>query len=225
MKSRKLYFYTMTHDTGFAPNPFGGFLTLANCKPVIRKKAKKGDIIVGISGIGLDKKYRNSINIVWIGIVSDKVTFCEYWNNPKYQGKKPKIPGNNNFSLAERSGDNVYKPLIQNAVNAVDFSEIDHLHKPHGKETDIGGKFVLVCDEFWYFGKSPIQIEGAVLQNFNFFLNIKIAPRVHRVEKNQTIINDFLNYIKGHFVTGVRDLPYNWNDKKIKGCSSTGACN
>ncbi|WP_198140678.1 Nmad2 family putative nucleotide modification protein [Polaromonas naphthalenivorans] len=29
--------YLMTHDSGFAPNPFHGTLTLATCKPGIRR--------------------------------------------------------------------------------------------------------------------------------------------------------------------------------------------
>ena len=37
----------MTRDYGFAPNPFFGFCTLANCKPKIRKSANVGDWIIG----------------------------------------------------------------------------------------------------------------------------------------------------------------------------------
>lgn len=35
--SEVLRSYKMTHDTGFAPNPFHNYLTLANCKASIRK--------------------------------------------------------------------------------------------------------------------------------------------------------------------------------------------
>jgi hypothetical protein len=37
----------MIDDTGFAPNPFHDFLTLATCKPDIRKKAQIGDWVLG----------------------------------------------------------------------------------------------------------------------------------------------------------------------------------
>lgn len=45
----KLISYKMTHDTGFAPNPFFGVLTIATCKPGIRRSStrKKGDWIAG----------------------------------------------------------------------------------------------------------------------------------------------------------------------------------
>ena len=42
-----MFSYVITHDSGFAPNPFQGFLTLATCKPLVRKTAKVGDVLVG----------------------------------------------------------------------------------------------------------------------------------------------------------------------------------
>jgi hypothetical protein len=36
----RLFTYKMTHDSGFAPNPFYDILTLATCKPGIRKTKK-----------------------------------------------------------------------------------------------------------------------------------------------------------------------------------------
>ena len=47
----KIYSYIVKRDYGFAPNPFYGYCTLATCKPVIRKHAEIGDIIVGIGKI------------------------------------------------------------------------------------------------------------------------------------------------------------------------------
>ncbi|MGE3595803.1 MAG: hypothetical protein AB7N70_09645 [Dehalococcoidia bacterium] len=41
--------YKMTHDTGFAPNPFWGCLTLATCKPGIRQTRGPGDWIAGFT--------------------------------------------------------------------------------------------------------------------------------------------------------------------------------
>jgi hypothetical protein len=47
----KLYCYIVTHDTGFSPNPFHGYCTLACCKPTIRRTAKEGDWVVGLTPI------------------------------------------------------------------------------------------------------------------------------------------------------------------------------
>ena len=41
--------YKMTHDTGFAPNPFHGVLTLATCKPKIRACRKADDWVAGFA--------------------------------------------------------------------------------------------------------------------------------------------------------------------------------
>jgi hypothetical protein len=38
----RLFTYVITHDGGFAPNPFHGVLTLNCCKPDIRRTAQEG---------------------------------------------------------------------------------------------------------------------------------------------------------------------------------------
>lgn len=42
----KLYSYVLREDTGFAPNPYHGFCTLACCKPLIRRRAEIGDWVI-----------------------------------------------------------------------------------------------------------------------------------------------------------------------------------
>lgn len=42
-RKMKLFSYIVTHDAGFAPNPFWGYCTLACCKPAIRRTANVGD--------------------------------------------------------------------------------------------------------------------------------------------------------------------------------------
>jgi len=44
--AQSLYSYVVRYDSGFAPNPFGGYCTLATCKPEIRKTAQLGDWLV-----------------------------------------------------------------------------------------------------------------------------------------------------------------------------------
>ncbi len=43
----RLYSYVVVSDHGFAPNPFHGYCTLANCKPRIRWRAQPGGWILG----------------------------------------------------------------------------------------------------------------------------------------------------------------------------------
>jgi hypothetical protein len=42
----RIYRYVLMHDTGMAPNPRGGLVTLGTCKPEIRKRAREGDWVV-----------------------------------------------------------------------------------------------------------------------------------------------------------------------------------
>lgn len=46
--------YVVEHDYGLAPNPFGGYCSLAVCKPGIRgnENLKIGDWIIGTGEIG-----------------------------------------------------------------------------------------------------------------------------------------------------------------------------
>ena len=47
----KLYSYVMKYDDGFAPNTTGEYLTLATCKPNIRRVAKVGDYVIGTGSL------------------------------------------------------------------------------------------------------------------------------------------------------------------------------
>ena len=49
----RIFVYKMTADNGGAPCVYGGILSLAICKPMIRRKAKEGDWIIGLGGKNL----------------------------------------------------------------------------------------------------------------------------------------------------------------------------
>jgi hypothetical protein len=72
----KLYSYILACDNGGAPCVEGGCLTIAICKPDIRRVAKVGDIIVGISGYKLGKEKK----IIFIAKTTKMVTMEEYGN-------------------------------------------------------------------------------------------------------------------------------------------------
>jgi hypothetical protein len=75
-KEQTIFSYIMTVDNGAAPNADNGMLSLAICKPMIRRGAKYGDLIIGISG----KKMFNGgeREIVYIAKVTKVVTMREY---------------------------------------------------------------------------------------------------------------------------------------------------
>lgn len=51
--SPRIYFYKLVADNGGAPCVENGLLSLAICKPMIRKTAKEGDLILGFAGNSL----------------------------------------------------------------------------------------------------------------------------------------------------------------------------
>lgn len=172
-----LYCYTMTYDTGFAPNPYHGILTLATCKPLIRKYAKVGYWISGWTGNAVHDKQggidtKGAGRLVYLAKVSEKLNFKDYWERFKekrpadLRDETPKIKKGcgcsdeiNSINDYNDCGDNIYKPDENNSSK---FIQLKNRH--HGKEQqehDLSGENVLICKEFYYFGvENAIKIEG-----------------------------------------------------------------
>ena len=74
MSDSTLYTYILACDNGGAPCVEDGCLTIAICKQVIRRNAKVGDTIVGISSCKLGKKKK----IIFIATITKMVTMKEY---------------------------------------------------------------------------------------------------------------------------------------------------
>jgi hypothetical protein len=150
-----LYTYAVTRDFGFAPNPFHGFCTLATCKPDIRKSAKVGDWVMGIGGCNLRVVRRKC---VFLMKVSEKISFQEYWNNPRFSLKKPARNG----SRVQMVGDNIY----HKDKNGMWIQEDSHHSNPDGTpNADNLGRDtgrcdqMLISDYFFYFGSAAIGVD------------------------------------------------------------------
>ena len=159
-----LYCYKMTWDTESAPNPHHGVLTLAICKPTIRRCSQVGDWISGWTAKVVHGKNERIYSfdypkLIYLARVQKKLTFAEYWL--QYPEKYPhEIEGMKSYD----SGDNIYRPLVANPNNYNDYEQVNNNN--HTKEDithDLSGKYVLVCDEFYYYGvDDAIDIEKEV---------------------------------------------------------------
>jgi hypothetical protein len=69
----RIYRYILTHDHGVAPCPQGGTITLATCKPVIRRCASVGDWVIGFRPGSMERGL-----VLWAGRVAEKMTHGEY---------------------------------------------------------------------------------------------------------------------------------------------------
>ena len=103
----RLYSYVVRWDTGFAPNPFHGFCTLALCKPQVRNAAEVGDWIIGTGSKG------NKLAgvLVYAMRVTEILTFNEYWHDDRFRSKSdcgPNISHETKVNRVLVSNDFVY---------------------------------------------------------------------------------------------------------------------
>jgi hypothetical protein len=209
-----LYSYIVKHDSGFAPNPFFGYCTLACCKPGIRKHAREGDWIVGLTprAKGAGNK------IVYLMEVEESLSFDDYWRDPRFRQKRPRL----DTGIARKCGDNIYKPLPNG-----DYRQLPSAHsKPkfgngedgENKERDVfNGERVLVSRNFVYFGSKPKEL----------------PPELERLRVGRSYRRNFPPDVKAafrQFVSGLRKFgviarPHGWHsdDGSWKGSGCSGA--
>jgi len=144
---KRVFSYVVVHDNGFSPNPFHGLLTLACCKPEIRRTARVRDLIVGMSS-----RCEHVVYAMQVGAV---IGFHQYWNDPHYHLRRPKW---GSPLLVERNGDNIYEPAGDEFRQLRSWhSNPDGSENPSHKRRDLGDDYdnnVLVSSEFVYWGGS-----------------------------------------------------------------------
>lgn len=155
----RVHTYVIATDAGSAPNYDPPLVTLAVCKPRIRRKAKIGDLVLAFAGKSVNPTEPHTV--IWAGVVKEKMTFFEYWENKRFDCKKP--------DGSDRP-DNFYRPSgggllwVQNPT-----------HGPEEAEHDIRGQYVLAFKPTWQFGA-----QGPVLP-FDFGLRMVSGRRGERV--------------------------------------------
>ncbi|MDD6763408.1 MAG: hypothetical protein PUD92_07270 [Clostridiales bacterium] len=156
MKKNVLYVYAMTNDSGLAPCVENGILTLACCKGGknggMRRKAandlkEKNDVwILGLCGKRLAGDNANKVYMpVYLAKLSEAVCMKKYYSTPEYR---------------KRADGRVYK-----VVNGELKPTKCNPHNDNEREKDIGGKYVLISENFTYWGdecgKSGKEIKEA----------------------------------------------------------------
>jgi hypothetical protein len=153
--------YMMTHDSGFAPNPFWGILTLATCKPVIRRTKIIGDWVAGFASKALVNKSKNEgVTVPYQGLIylmkiGEVMTLDAYFNDPRFKIKKP---CKNHPDPIKRCGDNIYY-----WVDGKPRQLPNNSHNLKSIERDTRGVNVLIANmkESYYFGREcPIPDGG-----------------------------------------------------------------
>ena len=132
----RVHTYVIAVDAGSAPNYEPPFVTLAVCKPRIRRKASAGELVIAFAGKDVNPYEPHAV--VWAGIVQEKLTFAQYWSDKRFRNKRPD---------RSKHPDNFYKP-VDNELVWVD----NDVHEPEATRHDTGGKFVLTFSPAWRFG-------------------------------------------------------------------------
>ena len=133
----RVHTYVIATDAGSAPNYDPPCVTLAVCKPVIRRKASIGDLVLAFAGKPVNRYDPHAV--VWAGVVAEKLTFAEYWHDPRFAGKKPDRTS---------TPDNFYRPTQDGGLLWID----NPVHGPEAAAHDTGGVYVLTFNPSWRFG-------------------------------------------------------------------------
>lgn len=165
----KVYSYVMRSDTGFAPNPFWGYCTLAACTPNHRGiRPKIGDWIIGTGTIDKGNK------LIYAMQVSLIMPFDEYYADPRFKKKKPVIKTEN---WRQRCGDNIY--YRDASGNWKQHPTTNH-YKPENRTQDLKHPRVFIARRFYYFGckakKIPPKYNSLILKRHGIKCNH--APKV-----------------------------------------------
>lgn len=153
----RLFSYKLTHDTGFAPNPFWGVLTLATCKPGIRRAKRCGDWIAGFTSRMLNDDEVGKERLIFLMQITDTIDQYEYFYHPAFRAK---IPDCARPEFVYHAGDNIYRPLTDHPQGPSDFEQVrnpnhwncrDNCEDESHKIEDLSGKRVLVSSKFHWF--------------------------------------------------------------------------
>jgi len=191
--------YKIDHDYGLAPNPFGQYCTLAVCKPSIRKNKDLniGDWIIGTGS----KQLKNLHHLIFAMKVEGRLTLEEYWEDKRFQYKKPLLNG----SLVQMYGDNFYhkdskgKWIQEESAHSI-------VDKKAHLENDTGGKNVLFSSEFYYFGNNSQEIPE------DFWDVCSEGRNMKSKSIDNDIANEFIKWLKGNFNKGINGDPINWSE-------------
>lgn len=199
----KVYMYVVDRDFGFAPNPFHGYCSLATCKPRIRSAAKIGDWVIGMGG----SRLKASGRCIFAMRVSERITFNEYWTNPRYLDKKPIRNGSRKMMV----GDNVYylDPASKKWQQADSHhSKVDGTPNTHNLDRDTSANSVLISNNFFYFGIKAPTIPSRLTKAIGY--KNGRSYRVFELEACAELLN-WLDREFGDFLNVVQADPFDFN--------------
>jgi hypothetical protein len=133
-RARKYYLYKLIVDNGGAPCVKNGLLSLAICKPAIRRTAEKGDIIIGFAANSVYPDNR----VIYIAQVTKKLDGKKYYS--QHYADRPDciyLWNSGNFSYRRRAKYHSKRDLMHDLGRPLKFPSAQ----------------VLLSRKFRYFGE------------------------------------------------------------------------
>lgn len=201
----RIHSYVVRYDSGFAPNPFYGFCTLATCKPDIRRSADIGDWVVGSGSAAKDVDRGGCL--VYAMRITEAMGFDDYDRDVRFASKRPYRAG----SRKQSCGDNIYF----RAPDGVSWLQRDSFHSSadgtlHQQHLDIDTAVdrVLVSDDFVYFGGEGPPIPEDLLDHDGRWICKSGIGR--SCFDDALLIRDFESWVRGLGVWGYQGAPFEW---------------
>lgn len=192
----KLCSYIIKNDTGLAPNPFGKYCTLALCTPNhMNATSKPGHWIAGFS------PKSDGYRLVYAMLVNERLTFDEYYRDPRFSEKKPKPQG----TAEEQCGDNFYFQKngywwrLPSGFHPSQKAMLTDLRKGQGAP-------VFVSEHYFYYGKSRIDLPSK-------FQKLICKGRGTRTAFDESLVRKFVEWVEGH-VPGKHAEPLDFDGPK-----------
>src|SRR6266511_5167701 len=185
----RICYYIHTVDTGRAPSVDGGLLTLAICKPEIRRTADVGAWIIGFAPRALGWK------LSYLAKVKAKLNGSQYYGSEEYKKRSDTISETRSFG---------------------GFSLRDHLVHDEGNiAADVGtsedgwqNAWVLVSKRFWYFGSNAVDLSWTEFpEPFAKLQRLTQGHRVNHTPKLRAELEKILTSIGKNHSPGVHGPP------------------
>lgn len=202
--AQNLYSYVVRHDSGFAPNPFFDYCTLATCKPKIRERAVLGDWVIGTGSN--NKEVRRGGHLVYAMRVTEILDTTQYWYDDRFRNKRPNLY----LNWKTASGDNIYEPLGESK-----FKQLDSYHSMRDgspnlehltRDTKI--ERVLISDDFVYYGGEGPKLPAEFLSGGTH--EILHKGQFHRRFDNEKVIHSFVTWLRSREDEGYTGKPWDW---------------
>jgi len=204
---RSLFSYVVRYDSGFAPNPFHGYCTLATCKPWIRERAAVGDWVVGTGSAGAP--VRRGGHLVYAMKVTEVLSTRCYWRDPRFEAKKPDMY----HSWVSASGDNIYEPLGPSRWRQLNsyHSQADGSPVLRHVRRDTSVERVLVSEDFVYFGGQGPKLPERFQSGGS--MDLLRARRSYQRIREDNVIDSFEGWVRSLGVRGYQGRPWDWLER------------